>query len=337
MIEQEKLLFEHPIPITYEETKIITEQMEKNICGITLNDGKKGTGFFCKIPFTTKYRLLPVLITNWHVIKEEILYKDNQEITIFIKTEKRARMLNLNNRLKYTNSKLDITIIELKEKEDKIYDYLELSQNIIEEGSNNIYAGKTIYIVQYPEEKLSVSYGILKEIQTYQFSHLCSSKCGSSGSPILSLDEKKVIGIHIGNHKVDNYNIGTFLNYPIQQFIQKNKELLLKEFNQKFKMNIKDINTEKLDLYWKNIGNEGLNYLSKINFKELKVLNLHLNRISDIKSLTDVKLDKLEELDLSFNEIANIKVLENVNFKELKNLNLADNNIKDLGGLRLNN
>ncbi len=100
-------------------------------------------------------------------------------------------------------------------------------------------------------------------------------------------------------------------------------------------MNIKDINTKKLDLYWKDIGNEGLNYLSKINFKELKVLNLNYNKISDIKSLTDVKLDKLEELDLSNNEIGNIKVLENANFKELKYLNLADNKIKDLGELRL--
>ena len=100
MIEQEKLLDEHLIHITYEDTKIIIEQMEKNICEIILNDCKKGTGFFCKIPYPTKDGLLPVLITNWHVIKEEILYKDNKEITIYIKREKRGRTLNLNNRIK---------------------------------------------------------------------------------------------------------------------------------------------------------------------------------------------------------------------------------------------
>ena len=202
MKENEQYLNDYPIPITYEDTKIIMEQMEKKICEITSSDYSKGTGFFCKIPFPTKDKLLPVLITNWHVIKNEILYRENEEITIFIKNEKKGRILNLNNRLKYTNQEIDITIIELKEKDDNIYDYLELDQNIIEEGSNNIYGGKTIYIIQYPESKLSVSYGILNKIEKgYEFSHLCSTKVGSSGSPILCLNEKKVIGIHTGYPK----------------------------------------------------------------------------------------------------------------------------------------
>ncbi len=31
--------------------KRLLSQMEKNICEIDCNDGSKGTGFFCKIPF----------------------------------------------------------------------------------------------------------------------------------------------------------------------------------------------------------------------------------------------------------------------------------------------
>ena len=39
----------YPDIISYNSTKKIIEQMEKNICKITI--GKKlGTGFFCKIP-----------------------------------------------------------------------------------------------------------------------------------------------------------------------------------------------------------------------------------------------------------------------------------------------
>jgi len=79
--------------------------------------------------------------------------------------------------------------------------------------------------------------------------------------------------------KVDNnYNIGTFLNYPIKKFIKKhfnnNNEELLKEFNNKYKLNIKDTNIEILFLSSKMIGNVGLKELFKIEFKELKELIL---------------------------------------------------------------
>ena len=41
----------------------------------------------------------------------------------------------------------------------------------------------------------------------------------------------------------------------------------------------------------------------KVNFKELKKLNLGYNNISNIKVLEKVKFEKLEVLDLSENEI----------------------------------
>ena len=73
----------------------------------------------------------------------------------------------------------------------------------------------------------------------------------------------------------------------------------LKEFNEKLKLNIIDIDIKELDLRKKNIGNKELEFLKNVNFKEL------------------------QKLDLSDNEISDIKVLENVNFKELKELNLS--------------
>ena len=70
--------------------------------------------------------------------------------------------------MKYTNEEYDITIIEIKE-EDKINNYLELDEIIINNIINNInknklYINKTIYIIQYPEGDLSVSYGLLENI-----------------------------------------------------------------------------------------------------------------------------------------------------------------------------
>ena len=47
-----------------------------------------------------------------------------------------------------------------------------------------------------------------------------------------------------------------------------------------------------------------MNYLCKIEFKELKRLYLDNNKISDIKVLEKVKFDKLEILSLSKNKIS---------------------------------
>ena len=73
--------------------------------------------------------------------------------------------------------------------------------------------------------------------------------------------------------------------------------------NQKFNLNIKDIEIKELNLKDKYLGNEILEYLKKIEFKELKELDLSDNTISDIKVLDKVKFEKLEELDLSGNKI----------------------------------
>ena len=68
-IIQEKLIEKQPIPVSIEGTKKILFQMENCICKIYLEDGQKGTGFFCKILFNND--LLPVLITNNHVLNEK--------------------------------------------------------------------------------------------------------------------------------------------------------------------------------------------------------------------------------------------------------------------------
>ena len=68
---------------------------------------------------------------------------------------------------------------------------------------------------------------------------------------------------------------------------------LLKEMNKKFNLDIKDIEIEELYLRYNNLGNEILEYLKKIEFKEFKELDLSDNNISDIKVLDKVKFEKL--------------------------------------------
>ena len=300
---KENILRGYPNVISYECSKKIIKQMESNICKIIIGE-KQGTGFFCKIPFPDLNNMLSVFITNNHNIDEELLYKDNAIIEINIEEEINIKKLNLNNRMKYTNKEYDITIIEIKN-EDEINNYLELDDNIINDIINNNnrndkYKDKTIYIIQYPKGELSVSYGILDNIyedKKYNFNHKCSTEGGSSGSPILNINNK-LIGIH--KEGLTKYNKGTFLNYPIKEFIRLYTENnLLKEFNKKYKLNIRDTNITELDLEKCYIGEEGLKDLCKINFKELKELYLGNNDISNIKVLEKVKFEKLEKLYLS--------------------------------------
>ena len=159
--ENEELLVGCPNIISYESTKTIIEQMEKKICKIKIGHNR-GTGFFCKIPFPDKEPNLTVLITANHIIDKNIL--DEERISIKIKEENEKKIINLNNRIKYTNEEYDITIIEIKE-EDNIKNFLELDDIIMSDLLNNDnkneeFEDKTIYILHYPDANLSVSYGI---------------------------------------------------------------------------------------------------------------------------------------------------------------------------------
>ena len=69
--------------ISIDKIKILSEQMEKCICKI---DGdKKGTGFFCKINYGNK--LIPVLMTNYHVINPDYFEK-NKNLIISINEQR---------------------------------------------------------------------------------------------------------------------------------------------------------------------------------------------------------------------------------------------------------
>ena len=101
----------------------------------------------------------------------------------------------------------------------------------------------------------------------------------------------------------------------------------LKEFNEIFGVNIRDIDIEELDLTTKIDDNDKFEYFNKIDFKNLKNLILKDNDIFDLNLIEISKFVNLEKLDLSNNKISNINTLENLNLKNLKGLNLNDNDI----------
>ena len=260
---QEKLLESYPIPVTIDSTKIILNQMENCICKINSPNGK-GTGFFCYIPYNNTN--LPVFITNNHLIDEKII-KEKNNITVTINDDKEKKInIKINdNRKIYTSpkDKYDTTIIEIKPEKDKISknNFLELDKNIFE--NNPSLYNENIYIIQYPilynEQKAAVSYGILKEIQKENdMIHLCSTEFGSSGSPILNLTNNKVIGIHKESSINFNFNRGTFLKNPINEYL--NNINLIKGYANNNKI---EENNNLIEI----VNEENNEYINKINYK----------------------------------------------------------------------
>ena len=210
-------IYSEPVPL--ETTEKIIEQMKNCVCKINTENGQKGTGFFCKIPFPDFEHLLPILITNNHVIDESILENEKNKVILLLNNDKEIKEIQIENRIKYTNKEYDITFIELKDN-DGITKFLELDNNI-KTNVNIPYIGESIYILHYPRSKnVAVSYGILKNINkenSYNFEHLCSTDFGSSGAPILNLSNSKIIGVH----KESSNKYGLFLNEPLREFINK--------------------------------------------------------------------------------------------------------------------
>ena len=239
--QRESLFLDYPDIITYERLRTILEQMENCICKIK-TENEAGTGFFCKIPFPNLKNQLSVLITNNHIINKELLSKPNAKISFSTKNDKNSKEISFHGRKRMTFSKdkYDTTIIEIRN-EDNIKNFMELDDAIIndifKDENNNIneFENQSIYIIQYPNEILSVSFGRINELdccKSYEIVHRCNTEKGASGSPILKLNNK-IIGVHkSGKSKKELYNCGAFLVEPIKEFIEK--------YNNDKKLNLKN-------------------------------------------------------------------------------------------------
>ena len=230
-------------PISFEQTKKILEQMGNYICKIIIDNDTKGTGFLCKIPLHGDNKLTPVLITNNNVINDNILAR-KKDITIesFCTTSIKRKKINLSNRTAYNNKKLGISIIEIVNKDGfKNINMFELDEDILS-GKTEKFIDKSIYMIHSNQETLYVSYGLVNDIgKNHNFMHTCKAFNGSSGSPILNLENNKIIGIHSSTNA--NINEGFFLNFSASK---ENLSKTHKEFiKPEFKTIIKDYESAK--------------------------------------------------------------------------------------------
>ena len=207
----------YPLPATLENTSIILEQMKKCVCKIESKNGN-ATAFFCYIPYLNKK--FPVLMTNNHIINEEIIKESNIIRVIINNKDNKNIDMNVKRKI-YTNIKYDTTIIEIKPEKDKIYNFLEIDKIIFNEDI--YFCSESIYALHYQKygkgQKASVSYGLIKGTEDdYNLKYYCHLESGSEGAPILTLINNKLIGIHSQNHKY-RLNDGILLKYPIYEYL----------------------------------------------------------------------------------------------------------------------
>ena len=297
-----------PKSVSLEVLFKIIEQMKKSICKINI-ENRCGTGFFCYIPY--KNKKLPSLITNNHIIYESFI-KNNTFINIELNNEpKKIKKINLKDkRIIYTNKEYDITIIEIIPQTDLIYNFLELDENIFYNYDNYYFIGKSIYLLQSDNK---VSFGILKNIGEHRINHLCNSDQCSSGSPLINLSNGKIIGIHIGSEKNYKYNLGTFLKYPINDFINKFKDYIdSKTINSFINTNESDINDIKDETQINNL-------IKKINDLE--------NELKQEKEKNKKLEEKISQMQILLNK--NKSLLNKGNSAELLDTFLKKDKIID--------
>ena len=216
-----------PIPKYIEN--YIYKQMEKCVCKIRINDSF-GSGFFCNIPFPNDLNFLPVLITNNHVLGEKDIEPNNIikfSINDDIRKSDSYNVFIGHDRLTFTDSFYDITIIELKENDGlDIYglevDYEEYDASLEE------FKNLQIYLIHYPRsnnvcKNFGEIYNISEDDLTIK--HTCSTEKGSSGGPIINLNNLKVIGVHKGGLVNKSFNLGTFIKGSIEKFNETYKKI----------------------------------------------------------------------------------------------------------------
>ena len=305
--KKEKELNNQPQSLNLEQLEYIQMQMKKSICKIKCKDKGFGTRFFCRIPFPDYFNLLPVLITNYHVIKSEDI-QPNKAINISINNENLNITLIIDKSRKiYANKEpYDITIIELRKRDGiNLNSFLDIDNEFI---ANENYIQKSIYLIHYPHGlNVEFSSGVIQSIgsDNYTIFHLCSTKAGSSGAPIFNLFNYKILGIHIGSTIYENYNFGTLIKIPIKEFINKN---INKNMN-------KNINISKIEDNNNIIETNEL--LTNDNFdRNTNKIYAKDYIIQSLNSFEDNKLDKLDKKQINI-KLNNINPININNFNEV--------------------
>ena len=198
-----------------EFSKPLTDSnFEKSIITIE-NEGRKGSGFLCKIHIPQTKKTLPVLITSIDLIGKKEIETPKK---ININLDNNTYVLNTNEKRKtfINEDKYKISIIEIKDEDNLRNDFFE-----IEEDENIIIAGNLGIIVNNEKEKsLECFICKLKSIDengyNIEYENKAKNENDIIGNPIINLKNNKILGIQNSQGK------GILLMNAIKEFNEKN-------------------------------------------------------------------------------------------------------------------
>ena len=296
----------------------------KSTCKIIFDNKVYGTGFFCFIPFPNKLNLLPTLITNNHILKQENI-AEGQQIHISLYNLSESIMLNIDKTRKvYTNEKYDITIIEIKQA-DKIdmNSFLIIDEYMYEKELNNMQ--KSIYILYYTlSQETKYSIGEISKISdsNCNIEYSCLNLEGVTEGLILNSSNLKVIGMHKGSNFGNKLNLGYLLKAPIDEFY---KNINLGRKNEEINMMKSDLDIDEITIIYKNIKLDNSDdILPNIGEKFSKNKLFGEEFIQNNKNKCKLIINGKEEEFTSFYNIRNLQENELLKIK-LKGINNINN------------
>lgn len=298
---------------------ICNSDLEKCVCKIKIqkenNKIKMGTGFFCQLEKSN----IKLLMTNNHIIDDSFLSTQNE---IELEIDNIVIIIDLKiARYKYTNIEFDFTIIEIV-KHDNISQFLTVNES-------NIYKDEQIFSIHYPRGKdLMFSFGKIVKKNNDNLIYSISTDFGSSGCPLILLNDLKVIGIHTGYYENDIYNNGLSMEKIIKESNVINKSLgdfysvNWKKNENFFEVPISFIKEKSYFTIKITIKNDGnLNFSDEIILKSENSENFQaFQKINP----EDLKINEYLEVILKINILINIK--NNITYKiRLNIISLNDN------------
>ena len=303
---------------------LIRLEMEVEING--KNELASGIGILCNIPI----KKLKALITYNHLInfdflnegKKIILYINNKEIEIDLKQ----------NRYKYTNKDLDITIIEILEK-DNIKKFIGLDKFL---NSRN-YIGKDIICLSLKDEKnIEMQNGIIKEKNNNNY--ISSIETKKEG--IIMLKENlKLIGLMKENKEIIPMNIIINKINFIKCIYNINEDNIGKEIriinneNYKFNKN-EEIEKEikliikgeiKFNIWTYKFDREGIHVIYLITYNHLTNMSYMFYNCTNLKEINLLSFDTSQVKDMSylFYNCSSLKELNLDSFNTSKVINMS--------------
>ena len=259
-----------------------------------------------------------MLVTNNHVINEDFLDKENKiNYSITENEEEIFKEINLEkDRYKLTNKELDFTIIEIL-KEDNINSYLEINKDHYNKED-------LVFSFQYPGGgNLQYSHGkiLAPKMEENYLLYDVGAKGGSSGSPIILMNNSKIIGLHKG-YITDKNNNKINTGIRIELIIDKIPYQIIK-----CTYEIKDNNN-----YIQIINNRGIKNVNEEIESKVKILNgdkkeklifkKKFNKIG-INIIYFIIEEKLTDISFLFNNCSSLKEINFISFETDKVNNMG--------------